>query len=629
MGTAEKHAAADSVVCHDEPCLEDRLDRERYVKALAQLALTCQTPMVFGLYGGWGVGKTSMMLQIRQQIDDDGTPTVWFDPWRHQFDEDPIVALLQTMVVDLGKEKSTGVKEILTTVALALGSSLTKKVLGLNFDDYRKMQAFVAEEMFTLRNAQIRLREAIEELIKKTRTKNKRIVFFIDDLDRCLPANMLKMLEALKLYLNVKDCVYFLGLDHTIVRKGIEKEYAELKIEDQDYLDKIIQLPFAIPPIHGEKATPFIESLLPQEAKSCAANLALFLANNPRKVKRFVNTLALNLVLAANIFGEQKYNIDLIVAFLLIQHRKEALFKQIGANPHLYLELAVAKAKEETQPAQDYFGDDTQLKAFVQRIGVPDDTPLERYVYLADIAGAAARKERTLAIEPEMVIIQPGIFLMGSDEAEDEKPPHQVTIKHRLEVGKYPVTFAEYDAFCVATDRPLPSDQDWGRGRRPVINVSWEDAQAYCAWLSKEKAAVTGRHYRLLSEAEWEYACRAGTVTKHAFGDEITGTHANFGGTVGRTTEVGAYPANPWGLYDMHGNVWEWVEDIWHDSYADAPDDGSAWIGQEGKQSSSKRVVRGGSWNYVPGFCRSAFRGRDDPVVRFIYLGFRLARTLD
>lgn len=99
-------------------------------------------------------------------------------------------------------------------------------------------------------------------------------MFFIDDLDRCLPANMLKMLEALKLYLNVRDCVYFLGLDHTIVRKGIEKEYAELKIEDQDYLDKIIQLPFAIPPIHGEKATPFIESLLPQEAKFCAAEQA-------------------------------------------------------------------------------------------------------------------------------------------------------------------------------------------------------------------------------------------------------------------------------------------------------------------------------------------------------------------
>lgn len=106
METAEKHAAADSVVCHDEPCLEDRLDRERYVKALAQLALTCQTPMVFGLYGGWGVGKTSMMLQIRQQIKDDGTPTVWFDPWRHQFDEDPIVALLQTMVVDWGRRKA-------------------------------------------------------------------------------------------------------------------------------------------------------------------------------------------------------------------------------------------------------------------------------------------------------------------------------------------------------------------------------------------------------------------------------------------------------------------------------------------------------------------------------------------
>lgn len=113
-----------------------------------------------------------------------------------------------------------------------------------------------------------------------------------------------------------------------------------------------------------------------------------------------------------------------------------------------------------------------------------------------------------------------------------------------------------------------------GRGRRPAINLSWYDAKAYVEWLAGEAR----QPYRLLSEAEWEYACRAGTTTRHWWGDVTTSENANFGQNVGRTSEVGAYPANPWGLYDIHGNVWEWVEDAWHGSYDGAPDDGGAWV---------------------------------------------------
>ena len=301
------------------------------------------------------------------------------------------------MVVDLGKERATGVKEILTTVAFALGCSPTKKALGLNFDDYRKIHDYVAEEMFTLRSAQIKLREAIGALIEKTRIDGKRVVFFIDDLDRCLPSHMLKMLEALKLYLNVKECVYFLGLDHTIVRRGIEKEYADLKIEDQDYLDKIIQLPFAIPPIHGEKARPFIESLLPTKAKSSAPDLAPFLGNNPRKVKRFVNTLALNLMLASEIFREEVYSIDIIVKLLLIQHRNEGLFRQIGAKPGLFLELT--KEKQDAEPMQEHFAGDSQLKDLVQRIEIPLETRSSVTCTWPTWQGRRRKKDQSAAVD--------------------------------------------------------------------------------------------------------------------------------------------------------------------------------------------------------------------------------------
>jgi formylglycine-generating enzyme required for sulfatase activity len=186
------------------------------------------------------------------------------------------------------------------------------------------------------------------------------------------------------------------------------------------------------------------------------------------------------------------------------------------------------------------------------------------------------------------------------------------------------VTFEEYDHFVEVMGREKPDDESWGRGRRPVINVSWNDAKAYVAWLKQ----ASGKHYRLLSEAEWEYACRAGTTTRYAWGDDPpTPEQANFGRKVGKTTEVGIYPANPWGLYDMHGNVWEWVEDCWHDSYGGAPNDGSAWLEEDGGDCGS-RILRGGSWGNGPGVLRSANRDSVGPDDRGLIVGFRIARTL-
>ena len=186
---------------------------------------------------------------------------------------------------------------------------------------------------------------------------------------------------------------------------------------------------------------------------------------------------------------------------------------------------------------------------------------------------------------PEMMVIPPGEFITGSTEAEKERPQHPVRIAYRLAVGRYPVTFEEYGHFARSTGRAQPGDEGWGRGRWPVINVTWEDAKAYVEWLAVE----TVQGYRMLSEAEWEYACRDGTVSRYWWGNEITPENANYGKNLGKTSEVGSDPANPFGLYDMQGNVWEWVEDRWHDFYNGAPNDGSAWTAG----NDPRRVVRG------------------------------------
>ena len=230
---------------------------------------------------------------------------------------------------------------------------------------------------------------------------------------------------------------------------------------------------------------------------------------------------------------------------------------------------------------------------------------------------------------PEMVMVPAGSFRMGcvsgQDCWDDELPVHEVRVPS-FALGRYEVLFEEYDRFVAATGQESPGDQGWGRGGRPVINVSWEDATAYAEWLS----AKTGERYRLPSESEWEYAARAGTTTAYSWGADIGQNRANCRDCGSRwdneqTAPAGSFAANAWGLHDLHGNVHEWVEDCWHDSYARAPADGSAWT--RGGDC-VRRVLRGGSLLSFPGVLRSADRGRSDVGFRFGDVGIRLARTL-
>jgi formylglycine-generating enzyme required for sulfatase activity len=245
------------------------------------------------------------------------------------------------------------------------------------------------------------------------------------------------------------------------------------------------------------------------------------------------------------------------------------------------------------------------------------------------------------ALIPKMITLPRGGFVMGApqDEVgrnENEGPEHMIQIDYELSVGMYPVTFAEYDSYLACED-PKPSFykrprsfstgagksfKEWGRGERPVIGVSWDDTQLYLEWLSK----VTGKTYRLLSEAEWEYAARAGSQTAYSFGndpkelDRYAWFRKNSRGIL---NPVGEKLPNAFGLYDMHGNIFELTQDCWNENYSGAPTDGSAWTTGD----CSQRVARGGAWNSDPQNLRSASRHNVISAGWSQYTGFRVART--
>jgi formylglycine-generating enzyme required for sulfatase activity len=231
---------------------------------------------------------------------------------------------------------------------------------------------------------------------------------------------------------------------------------------------------------------------------------------------------------------------------------------------------------------------------------------------------------------PEMVVLPAGEFVMGSPTTEtgrypNEGPQRSVRIAKPFAVSKFAVTFVDWDACVSVGGCPHVSDSGFGRGTRPVINVRWDEAQQYGAWFSK----MTGRPYRLLTEAEWEYAARAGSTTAYFWGEQIGKGNANCNECGSqwdnqKTSPVGSFESNAYGLYDMAGNVWQWVQDCYHDNYYGSPTDGSGWtIGD-----CSHRVVRGGSWGTLARHLRSANRDWYSADDRDFHIGFRLARTL-
>jgi len=220
---------------------------------------------------------------------------------------------------------------------------------------------------------------------------------------------------------------------------------------------------------------------------------------------------------------------------------------------------------------------------------------------------------------PEMIVIPAGHFEMGDSQGDhDERSVHSVSVK-KFAMCRYEVTFEEYDRFAEATFRKPPYDEGWGHGKFPVINVTWHDAKAYMEWLSEQ----TGQTYRLPSEAQWEYAARAETKTKYWWGDAASRKHANYGSK--KTSQVGSFGENNFRLYDMVGNVWEWVADPYYENYYQGAPEGIWKKGQVGDD----RVLRGCSWKNNHYLCRITNRySPNDPNYKSSNIGFRCSRSI-
>lgn len=223
-------------------------------------------------------------------------------------------------------------------------------------------------------------------------------------------------------------------------------------------------------------------------------------------------------------------------------------------------------------------------------------------------------------IEIDWVSIPAGSYMMGTEVSvkgvpRNEKPAHRVRIS-AFEMSRTEVTFEQYDAYCEVTGKLPPIDEGWGRGKRPVINVSYQDAKGFCEWVGGQ----------LPTEAQWEYACRARTTTKYSWGDDIDGTKLNYNKEVKKTQEVGQYGKNAYGLLDMEGNVWEWCLDNYSGAYYAECDSEGEVVDPTGPPSGSVRIIRGGAWNCDAKSCRSAYRGGAAAFFQLNTLGFRVVR---
>lgn len=367
-------------ILNDEATTEDCLDRLRYASALARICETCDTPMVIGIFGGWGAGKTSLMNLIECELAPDRVASVRFDAWQHQHDENPALSLMHTIVEQFNM--SGQARKLLAMITLGLGT-LVANWAQVNVDDLKKFGEQYEQERFQVRDARVRMRIHFQQLIELATNHNtRRLAIFIDDLDRCSPSATIAMLESLKIFLNLKCCVFFLAVDKAIVEHAITQTHPNETSEGK-YLEKIVQLPFAIPPIHPVALLSFVSSLLPEALRTCNELLVSGLGDNPRAVKRFINVLHLNYELAS-VAGFPGYDVRTSAVVLILQQISPVIYSELVNSPQRLADLAA----EATDP---------RIRALLKcanEMNVPMHTELIAYcIYLTAIAPAESSRK--------------------------------------------------------------------------------------------------------------------------------------------------------------------------------------------------------------------------------------------
>ncbi len=737
-----------SIIIDDLPTDKDALDFAPYVEALVKIVKTARTPLTVGVFGKWGSGKTSLMRMVKSRLPKT-FPVVWFDAWKYEREEALWRALIVRVLGTLRAEEhetkadqqdhATFVKTLDDLEAslyravereekgevridwgeVAKGAG--KAVLHLGFhlipgvgsvfsemlkkgeqefasNDLDKLFGAIQRERHKIYREHVQSLEQFQEQFEKliaiaVEQKGRRLVVFVDDLDRCLPEKAIEVLEAIKLFMDVPGCLFLLGLDHQVIARGIEIKYRELgwvdeaseekkrqfMIEGARYLEKIIQVPFQIPPIAPGVMGDFVRDLVedwPHE--QCPGVFAEGLGESPRQVKRTVNTFLLLWELA-QARGQEQIKPVRLAKVVAIQQIDQELYDVLKETPRLLRDLeahyraeesrtgerglagAEAPGEERTRaapaeppPALAPFVSQAALRRVLllhppamEDANFTELSPEALKVYFTltrstETPATAPTEAPRAGFEPQTVPIPAGRFLMGSTEEQaaqavdqgaeedwvkQEQPQHTVELS-AYGIGKYPVTNVEYQAFVRDAGHEPPQHWDGdaypeGKGDHPVVNVSWEDATAYCQWLSEK----TGKEYQLPTEAQWEKAARGDDGWIYPWGNEWDAARLNSAeGGRGDTSSVGQYSTDgdsPYGCADVAGNVWEWCADRFEEAVYKRRA-GSVVKDPEGPKEGPYRVLRGGSFANDDLGVRCSARIFDLPSGRNYYVGFRV-----
>ncbi len=725
-------------ILNDKPAeslKDDALDFTPYVQALADIIMTGSTPLTIGVFGTWGSGKTSLMRMVKEQVENAGAVAGWFDAWKYDKEEtlwrafllsvltavrdstqsgQPTEDLdyLETMLyraIDL--EKAGGV-----TIDLAkLGGKLAQGAVqvGLSFIPGGAALGKIIEELQKAGTAnltenaldaiqrerskihieQVRFLEQFQDkfraLVQQHVMNNDgRLVIFVDDLDRCLPEKAIEVLEAIKLFVDAPGCIFVLGLDQEVIARGVEIRYHEFfkndhknPIDGAKYIEKIIQLPFQIPPVERTDMQDFVGGLSGDWPHAdCPKVFAEGLGDNPRQIKRTVNVFLMLWSLAEKRKKKLQGAIKpaRLAKVVALQTVAPVLYELLKEQPGLLRDLeryylaeaapadelpeggkmtAAARKPPEARPElpEDLLKLVSGLPAVRRILTVKHDdkkettfgelSPVELRQYFtltkrAEAPQSAPIEAPRLLFEPQMVKVLAGKFLMGSTKAqaeqaikdgadknwvEFEQPQHEVELSE-YSIGKYPLTNREYQAFIGETKYKSPQGWDGEnyppeKSDHPVVNVSWNDAQEYCKWLSEK----TKKTYQLPTEAQWEKAARGVDGRIWSWGNNFGAKNANTAEMgLKDTSPVGQFSPqgdSPYGCADIIGNVWEWCSD-WFDEHEYKNRAGKIVKDPQGPQKSNYRVLRGGAFFNLLRSARCALRNWDD--LLYISGGFRV-----
>jgi len=738
-------------IVNDQPTDKDSLDFTPYVETLADIIQTGNTPLTVGVFGGWGSGKTSLMKMVKNQLPNDFT-VAWFDAWKYDKEETLWrVLLLQVLAAirkEIPKDKPADLEEI-NDLETSLYMPVDREKVGGMKIEWGQLGKGVAQGALQIGLGFLPGGSVINDLIKEFRNgdkseealtnlltavhresakihidqiefleqfqgrftnlvdshitkKDHRLVVFVDDLDRCLPEKAIEILEAIKLFLDVPGCVFILGIDQEVIARGIEMKYKEFAnaneangqahftIQGIKYLEKIIQLPFQIPPVIQDDMGKFVEGLSNQwPHEECHRVFAEGLGDNPRNIKRTVNTFLMVSKLAEKRKAKLKESVKPIrlAKVVAIQAAHPDLFNLLLKEEPRYLreleeyyraESPQEKKIEKTENSDQVVSEKTATRiepppalvpflsqrgiAAVRRIlllhkpdlqdanfaGLPTDE-LKLYFTLTRSAeapqAAPVVEAARLVFEPQLVKIPAGKFLMGSTKeqaaqaikdgadtewVEYEQPQHTVELSE-YSIGKYPITNREYQAFIRDAKYNPPRGWDGDqfpaeKGGHPVVYVSWEDANAYCKWLSEK----TTKNYRLPTEAEWEKAARGEDGRVYPWGNDFDSQKANTRESkIGDTSDVGKFSSqgdSPYSCADMAGNVLEWCNDPFKDDEYKQRQ-GSVVKDPQGPKEGSARVLRGGSFGDNHRSARCANRAMGNPNYSNSGIGFRVVSS--